>query len=83
MEYMIVLNMALEELIAVIFREGLCIEEKAVTTLAHLCDGDARVALNSLESAIESARATNCSIVGVEDVKEGLQRSHIQYDRAG
>jgi len=52
-------------------------------TLAHLCDGDARVALNSLQNAVESARARSGHMISMEDVKEGLQRSHVQYDRAG
>ena len=30
------------------------IEEKAITTLANLCDGDARIALNGLQLAIQS-----------------------------
>jgi len=64
-------------------RDCVYIEEKAVKTLAHLCDGDARVALNSLQSVVESARAQSGHMISMEDVKEGLQRSHVQYDRAG
>ncbi|XP_061446663.1 ATPase WRNIP1 [Rhineura floridana] len=72
-----------------------CIERKAVNTLAYLCDGDARTGLNGLQMAVQ-ARLTKlhqqsntygCSVnemVITEDhVKEGLQRSHILYDRAG
>ncbi|XP_034981290.2 ATPase WRNIP1 [Zootoca vivipara] len=72
-----------------------CIERKAVNTLASLCDGDARTGLNGLQMAVQ-ARLTKlqqqssthgCSVnemVITEDhVKEGLQRSHILYDRAG
>ncbi|XP_028593693.2 ATPase WRNIP1 [Podarcis muralis] len=73
----------------------MCIERKAVNTLAYLCDGDARTGLNGLQMAVQ-ARLTKlqqqssthgCSVnemVITEDhVKEGLQRSHILYDRAG
>ncbi|XP_075777470.1 ATPase WRNIP1 isoform X2 [Pelodiscus sinensis] len=73
------------------------IEEKAVSTLAFLCDGDARTALNGLQLAIQArltagqtshqASTQGCSVDGVfiteDHVKEGLQRSHILYDRAG
>ncbi|CAM2106202.1 ATPase WRNIP1 [Caretta caretta] len=73
------------------------IEEKAVSTLAYLCDGDARTGLNGLQLAVQArltARKTShqastqgCSVDGVfiteDHVKEGLQRSHILYDRAG
>ena len=110
------------------------IEKKAIETLSHLCDGDARVALNGLQMTIQSQSSklnqsgdslnpdvslqskkksftTNsmCKsqrrteeigskmngsdrkikgqigsvIVRTEHVKEGLQKSHILYDRAG
>lgn len=73
------------------------IEEKALSTLAYLCDGDARTGLNGLQLAVQArlaagkttpvSTAKGCSVDGVliteEHVKEGLQRSHILYDRAG
>ncbi|XP_030630674.1 ATPase WRNIP1 [Chanos chanos] len=71
------------------------IEQKAVDTIAHLCDGDARVGLNGLQLAVQARVAavqpapsqpngTSPEILIQEDhVKEGLQRSHILYDKAG
>ncbi|XP_049620921.1 ATPase WRNIP1 [Suncus etruscus] len=73
------------------------IEDKALDTLAHLSDGDARAALNGLQMAVlaqlsdrkpvgkESGQesALGRLLVTEQDVKEGLQRSHILYDRAG
>ncbi|XP_030066804.1 ATPase WRNIP1 [Microcaecilia unicolor] len=71
------------------------IEEKAISTLAHLCDGDARAGLNGLQLAVQARLATGKAPAGTkgsssneifireEHVKEGLQRSHILYDRAG
>nr|XP_030737412.1 ATPase WRNIP1 isoform X2 [Globicephala melas] len=73
------------------------IEDKAVDTLARLSDGDARAGLNGLQLAVLarlSARKAfgkksgqsyppSCVLVTESDVKEGLQRSHILYDRAG
>ncbi|KAG7455079.1 hypothetical protein MATL_G00252670 [Megalops atlanticus] len=72
-----------------------CIEQKALDTIAHLCDGDARAGLNGLQLAVQArlsaARlgqskpgSTSQDVLVQEDhVKEGLQRSHILYDRAG
>ncbi|XP_023567819.1 ATPase WRNIP1 [Octodon degus] len=73
------------------------IEDKAVDTLAYLSDGDARTGLNGLQLAVLarlSARKVFCKksgqtyspgrvLITENDVKEGLQRSHILYDRAG
>lgn len=96
------------------------IEEKAITTLANLCDGDARIALNGLQLAIQSQVAAvkqkpkrqdtkelksspllqqNSSpnrdadsqgdyeeqvvYINVSHIKEGLQKTHLLYDRNG
>ncbi|XP_066578777.1 ATPase WRNIP1 [Amia ocellicauda] len=71
------------------------IEQKALSTIAHLCDGDARTGLNGLQLAVQArigaaklgsmqpSEATQDIIVNEDHVKEGLQRSHILYDRAG
>lgn len=73
------------------------IEEKALKTLAYLCDGDARTGLNGLQLAVQARVAAGRTtplnsakggavdgiLVTEEHVKEGLQRSHILYDRAG
>ncbi|KAK1878748.1 ATPase WRNIP1 [Dissostichus eleginoides] len=70
------------------------IEQKALDTVAYLCDGDARAGLNSLQLAVQaqlssarpdpSGQGGSQEILVKEDhIKEGLQRSHILYDRAG
>ncbi|KAL3055253.1 hypothetical protein OYC64_018027 [Pagothenia borchgrevinki] len=70
------------------------IEQKALDTVAYLCDGDARAGLNSLQLAVQaqlsSARPDPSGqdgsqeiLVKEDHIKEGLQRSHILYDRAG
>ncbi|XP_072024367.1 ATPase WRNIP1-like [Amphiura filiformis] len=92
-------------------RNDMYIERYAVTTLASLCDGDARAALNALQMTVQSQQATSSTtaaatcnknadrsneaagsdedpirekhLIKVCHVKEGLQRSHILYDRAG
>nr|KAF6509094.1 WRN helicase interacting protein 1 [Rousettus aegyptiacus] len=73
------------------------IEDKAVDTLAYLSDGDARAGLNGLQLAVLArlcSRKIFCKksgqtyspsrvLISENDVKEGLQKSHILYDRAG
>lgn len=85
------------------------VERDAITTLSNLCDGDARVALNGLQLAVQSriamskqshsihaASKENSHLekettendktpirVNVAHVKEGLQRTHLLYDKKG
>ncbi|XP_067856355.1 ATPase WRNIP1 isoform X2 [Heptranchias perlo] len=74
------------------------IEPEAIRSIAYLCDGDARAALNGLHLAIQAKVAstkkpqnnnvqqntpTKKIVIKEVHIKEGLQRSHILYDRAG
>lgn len=63
------------------------VEPNVVELIAQMCDGDARCALNSLQNLLEShfnAESRQMPIIITEkDAKESLQRSHVQYDRAG
>lgn len=70
------------------------IEQPALETIAYLCDGDARTGLNSLQLAVQAQVSLAQSkalqdgssleiVVKEAHVKEGLQRSHILYDKAG
>jgi len=70
-------------------RPQVYIEQRALDTIAHLCDGDARTGLNGLQLAVQArvamARSGRGVAVLVQEthIKEGLQRSHILYDKAG
>lgn len=73
-------------------RQRVYIEQKALDTIAHLCDGDARAALNGLQLAVQACvnkivsaetHPPQDTVVQEVHVKEGLQRSHILYDKAG
>ncbi|XP_042573635.1 ATPase WRNIP1 isoform X2 [Cyprinus carpio] len=76
---------------AICSESQVCIEQKALDTVAYLCDGDARVALNGLQLAVQAcvAQVRTASskpqpiTVREQHIKEGLQRSHILYDKAG
>uniref|UniRef100_A0A182WEJ5 UBZ4-type domain-containing protein n=1 Tax=Anopheles minimus TaxID=112268 RepID=A0A182WEJ5_9DIPT len=65
------------------------IQEETVRWLAETCDGDARIGLNSLQLALCGAVSTSDSIyqslktVTLQDVREGIKKSHLLYDRKG
>ncbi|KAF9804106.1 hypothetical protein SFRURICE_020534 [Spodoptera frugiperda] len=63
------------------------VEEASLKWLAEMCDGDARVALGALELAL-AARAPETAqskpaILRLEDIIDGIKRSHMVYDRKG
>uniref|UniRef100_A0A182K8M6 UBZ4-type domain-containing protein n=1 Tax=Anopheles christyi TaxID=43041 RepID=A0A182K8M6_9DIPT len=73
------------------------VHEETIRWLAETCDGDARIGLNSLQLALSSAASYTPSAsattsatfsdslitVTLEDVREGLKKSHLLYDRKG
>jgi putative ATPase len=59
------------------------IEDDAVGALAERVGGDARLALNSLETASTIAVGRGETVVTVAMIEEALQRRIIRYDRAG
>jgi putative ATPase len=50
------------------------IDEATVTWLAEMCDGDARVALNSLQLALQ-AQDSNSGVIliSLDDIKDGIK----------
>ncbi|KAJ8729280.1 hypothetical protein PYW08_000861 [Mythimna loreyi] len=65
------------------------VEEASLQWLAEVCDGDARVALGALELALAARTPgsallnTGPAIITLEDIKDGIKRSHMVYDRKG
>lgn len=63
------------------------LNDSAAEFLSLHSDGDARVALNALESAATTAAARIKGdahlVISVNDVKEAMQSKHVAYDRAG
>ena len=57
------------------------IDDDLLRFLATACDGDARVALSSLELALAATSAS--SAISREDLMAGLRKAHLLYDRAG
>lgn len=61
------------------------ISDESIGYLAGIADGDARVALNALEIATDSALEKGGKMVKLEvkDLAEALQRTHLVYDKTG
>lgn len=51
--------------------------------LAALSDGDARIALNGLHTALRAATSKKLGIISLKDIQDGLERNYVQYDRTG
>ena len=65
--------------------QQVAVDDEAIDRLVALCGGDARVALNSLELAVQAASpdATGAVRVTTADVEGALQHPALLYDRAG
>lgn len=66
------------------------VEESSLKWLADISDGDARIALNSLQLAMESVidngncdKKFNLKHMTLDAIQDGIKRSHMLYDRKG
>ncbi|KAM3964813.1 ATPase WRNIP1 [Aphomia sociella] len=65
------------------------VEEDSLRWLAEVCDGDARVALGALELTLaardpgKEVHIVGPVVLALEDIKNGIKRSHMLYDRKG
>jgi putative ATPase len=59
------------------------VDDEAIEFLAYIADGDARVALNSLEIAAKALKISKRQTLKVEAVKYALQKTHLRYDKTG
>lgn len=62
---------------------ALSIDEDALNRLGIESDGDARRALNALETAADLAEAGSGSVIGVTHVAAALQKRFARYDKSG
>ncbi len=65
------------------FEGKLKVEDDALEFLSRIADGDARVALNSLEIAAKALKLSKRQVLKVEAVKYALQKTHLRYDKTG
>jgi len=61
------------------------IKDEVLDFLAQRSNGDARTALNALETAVSLGKYNKKKeiIVAIDDVKEALQKTHVLYDKNG
>ncbi|XP_058462119.1 ATPase WRNIP1-like [Malaya genurostris] len=65
------------------------ISSESIRWLAEVCDGDARIGLNSLQLALNSAATKQLEAgldfktISLDDIKKGIKKSHLLYDRKG
>ncbi|KAK7598335.1 hypothetical protein V9T40_006570 [Parthenolecanium corni] len=60
------------------------IDHESIDWLAEISDGDARIALNSLQMAVQSkSDSESCDLITLDDIKDGIKKSHILYDKKG
>jgi putative ATPase len=68
------------------FTPKLGISEECLKWIADSSDGDARIALNSFEMCMKQAKSDDdngVKMVTLEDIKEGIKKTHLLYDRNG
>lgn len=63
--------------------EGLEIDEDAEEHLVRVASGDARIALNTLESAALAAKARGERSITLAAVEEAADRAAVRYDKSG
>jgi putative ATPase len=59
------------------------VTDEALAMLAERAGGDARVALNALDRAVEKARQDEKAEIDLADAEDALQRKAIDYDKTG
>ncbi|XP_017775448.1 PREDICTED: ATPase WRNIP1-like [Nicrophorus vespilloides] len=63
--------------------DGLTIELDALNWIADTSDGDARIALSNLQLLLQQNDLDKNKLITVEDIKDGIKKSHLLYDRKG
>lgn len=63
--------------------DGFVIDLESIKWLSEICDGDARIGLNSLQLALQATRDSSLQTITLADIQEGIKKSHILYDRKG
>jgi putative ATPase len=63
---------------------GLTLGPGALAFLVEVAHGDARVALNAIETAVRSrglGAGTSAAVIGIDDLKDAAQKKPLSYDR--
>jgi putative ATPase len=83
-----ILRRALEDKVRGLGNEKIKISDNDISILSKLANGDARMALNTLEAAAQlsaeiSAKTGQTRMIDSELIKKVLQKSHLYYDKTG
>ncbi len=78
---LVVLRRALKDRERGLGEMGVIVAEEAMAAIARMSGGDARQALNALETAVELARGEGKEAVEVELVERAVQRAVAVYDK--
>lgn len=72
------------------FMPKVMVERASLKWLAEMCDGDARIALNSLQLSMQTILDTNncptrnhMKLISLDVIKDCIKKSHFLYDRKG
>ncbi|XP_001869094.2 ATPase WRNIP1 [Culex quinquefasciatus] len=71
------------------FIPRMMISSETIRWLAEVCDGDARIGLNSLQLALNTVAARQeqegsaLKLISLDEIQEGIKKSHLLYDRKG
>ena len=76
-----ILNAALTDKINGLGASDISFSDEALEHIAHISEGDARVALSNLETI--AAHCTDKPSITLEDVELSLQKKAIRYDKSG
>ncbi|KAF5287724.1 hypothetical protein FQA39_LY15744 [Lamprigera yunnana] len=60
----------------------LAIHKSAITWVAEVSDGDARIALTNLQLVLQHNNKTD-RIINIDDIKDSIKKSHLLYDCKG
>jgi putative ATPase len=85
-----IINSALKDSDRGLGKLNLVLESDALSYLIGIADGDARVALNSLEiasslvaKASDTAEKTDSRVISLNDLEHALQKKALTYDKSG
>ena len=65
------------------FDDSISVDSGVIDFISGICDGDTRSALNMLEVGVLFAVANRLPLLSLQNAKQAIQKSHVNYDRVG
>ncbi|XP_062564075.1 ATPase WRNIP1-like [Armigeres subalbatus] len=82
-------NNSVPDILNLPFIPRMMISAESIRWLAEVCDGDARIALSSLQLTLNAASVRQekeemaLKRISLDEIKDGIKKSHLLYDRKG